>query len=44
MHNIALAAKHHCVPFVVCTGLYKLSPTFPHDQYSLSELQVDIYL
>lgn len=39
MHNIALAAKHHSVPFVVCTGMFKLSPTFPHDQYSLSELQ-----
>jgi len=38
MHNIALAAKHHSVPFVVCTGMFKLSPTFPHDQYSLSEL------
>ena len=34
MHNIALAAKHHSVPFVVCTGMFKLSPTFPHDQVS----------
>eukprot|EP00163_Fabomonas_tropica_P030903 TRINITY_DN7173_c0_g1_i1.p1 TRINITY_DN7173_c0_g1~~TRINITY_DN7173_c0_g1_i1.p1 ORF type:complete len:357 (-),score=95.49 TRINITY_DN7173_c0_g1_i1:13-1083(-) len=30
-HMVALAAKHHAVPFVVCTGLYKLSPLYPHD-------------
>jgi len=25
---IALAAKHHSVPLIVCVGLYQLSPTF----------------
>lgn len=29
---IALAAKEHSVPFVVCTGLYKLTPSYPVDQ------------
>lgn len=28
---VALAAEHYRVPFVVITGLYKLSPLFPHD-------------
>jgi translation initiation factor eIF-2B subunit beta len=27
-HNIAMAAKHHSVPFVVVTGLHKVSPSF----------------
>jgi len=39
MHTVALAARHHSVPFVVCTGMYKLSPVFPHDQYSFNELK-----
>mmetsp|Transcript_53155 Transcript_53155/g.108416 ORF Transcript_53155/g.108416 Transcript_53155/m.108416 type:complete len:376 (+) Transcript_53155:111-1238(+) len=39
MHTVAMAAKHHNVPFVVCTGMYKLSPVFPHDQYSFNELK-----
>lgn len=32
VHLVALAAKAYNVPFVACTGLYKLSPTFekPH--------------
>ena len=30
-HVVALAAKHHSCPFVVLTGLHKLSPLFPHD-------------
>lgn len=30
-HIVALAAKHHRCPFVVLTGLHKLSPLFPHD-------------
>ena len=30
-HIVALAAKHHSCPFVVLTGLHKLSPLFPHD-------------
>jgi translation initiation factor eIF-2B subunit beta len=39
MHMVATAAKHHNVPFVVCTGMYKLAPVFPHDQYSFNELR-----
>ncbi|XP_002159532.2 translation initiation factor eIF2B subunit beta [Hydra vulgaris] len=27
-HAMALAAKHHSVPLIVCTGLFKLSPKF----------------
>ena len=30
-HIVALAAKQHSCPFVVLTGLHKLSPLFPHD-------------
>ena len=30
-HMVALAASRHAVPFVVLTGLHKLSPLFPHD-------------
>jgi len=29
VHALALAAKQHEVPFVVCTGLYKLCPLYP---------------
>eukprot|EP01103_Thecamoeba_quadrilineata_P019603 TRINITY_DN8010_c0_g1_i1.p1 TRINITY_DN8010_c0_g1~~TRINITY_DN8010_c0_g1_i1.p1 ORF type:complete len:357 (+),score=71.99 TRINITY_DN8010_c0_g1_i1:31-1071(+) len=36
MNTIALAAKYHSVPFVVCVGLYKLSPLYPYEQDSLS--------
>ena len=32
VHAIAQAAAHHSVPFMVLTGLYKLSPLYPHDQ------------
>ena len=39
MHTVAVAAKHYNVPLVVCTGLYKLAPVFPHDQYSFNELR-----
>ena len=38
-HMIATAAKHFNVPFVVCTGLYKLSPLYAHDQDSFNELK-----
>ncbi|KAF9437959.1 Translation initiation factor eIF-2B subunit beta [Entomortierella beljakovae] len=31
-HMMAAAAKHHSTPVVVCTGLYKLSPLYPHDE------------
>mmetsp|Transcript_10251 Transcript_10251/g.23373 ORF Transcript_10251/g.23373 Transcript_10251/m.23373 type:complete len:387 (+) Transcript_10251:1-1161(+) len=39
MHHVALAAKHHSVPVVVCTGLYKLSPLFAHDQDTFNQLR-----
>eukprot|EP00123_Amoebidium_parasiticum_P013838 comp22177_c0_seq1/m.32561 comp22177_c0_seq1/g.32561 ORF comp22177_c0_seq1/g.32561 comp22177_c0_seq1/m.32561 type:complete len:353 (-) comp22177_c0_seq1:174-1232(-) len=29
LHNIALAAKHHSVPVIVCAALYKLTPRYP---------------
>ena len=32
VHTIAQAAAYHSVPFLVLTGLYKLSPLYPHDQ------------
>ena len=38
-HMLASAAKHFNVPFVVCTGLYKLSPLYAHDQDSFNELK-----
>eukprot|EP01088_Endostelium_zonatum_P017020 TRINITY_DN4838_c0_g1_i1.p1 TRINITY_DN4838_c0_g1~~TRINITY_DN4838_c0_g1_i1.p1 ORF type:complete len:373 (-),score=77.84 TRINITY_DN4838_c0_g1_i1:103-1221(-) len=38
-HGLALAAKHHEVPFVICTGLYKLCPVYPtYDQDRLNDL------
>lgn len=36
-HMVALAAKQHSVPVVVCTGLYKLTPLYPVDQYSFNQ-------
>ena len=39
VHAVAVAAKHYNVPLVVCTGMYKLAPVFPHDQYSFNELR-----
>jgi translation initiation factor eIF-2B subunit beta len=36
-HMIAVAAKHHKVPFVVCTGLYKLCPLYSFDQDTFNE-------
>lgn len=39
-HMVALAAQRHAVPFVVLTGLHKLSPIFPHDpDVTLNELR-----
>ncbi|EPZ33256.1 nagb/rpia/CoA transferase-like protein [Rozella allomycis CSF55] len=29
--QLAVAAKHHSTPVVVCTGLFKLAPVHPHD-------------
>jgi translation initiation factor eIF-2B subunit beta len=38
-HALALAAKHHEVPMVVCMGLYKLCPLYPtHDQDSFNNI------
>lgn len=34
---IALAARHHAVPFVVLTGLHKLTPLYPFDQATFNE-------
>eukprot|EP00462_Mataza_sp_D1_P018893 CAMPEP_0175129724 /NCGR_PEP_ID=MMETSP0087-20121206/5626_1 /TAXON_ID=136419 /ORGANISM="Unknown Unknown, Strain D1" /LENGTH=362 /DNA_ID=CAMNT_0016411895 /DNA_START=8 /DNA_END=1096 /DNA_ORIENTATION=- len=31
-YNVAVAAKHHSVPFVVVTGLHKLCPLYAFDQ------------
>jgi hypothetical protein len=33
---MAAAAKHHSIPVVVCTGLYKLSPLYPNDEDSFN--------
>ncbi|KAG4304883.1 hypothetical protein PORY_001558 [Pneumocystis oryctolagi] len=33
--NLAAAAKHHTIPVIICTGIYKLSPLYPHDPDSL---------
>jgi len=38
-HMVALAAKHHSVPFVVCTGLYKLCPVYPYSQETINDLR-----
>mmetsp|Transcript_1870 Transcript_1870/g.2410 ORF Transcript_1870/g.2410 Transcript_1870/m.2410 type:complete len:349 (-) Transcript_1870:575-1621(-) len=37
-HMMALAAKHHSVPVVVCTGMYKLCPLFPYDQETFNDI------
>eukprot|EP01112_Ceratiomyxa_fruticulosa_P012160 TRINITY_DN3353_c0_g2_i2.p1 TRINITY_DN3353_c0_g2~~TRINITY_DN3353_c0_g2_i2.p1 ORF type:complete len:348 (+),score=73.18 TRINITY_DN3353_c0_g2_i2:196-1239(+) len=34
---LAIAAKHHSVPVMVCTGLYKLSPLYPQDQDTFND-------
>ena len=40
LNMVALAASRHAVPFVVLTGLYKLSPLFPHDpEVTMNELK-----
>ncbi|GAM28840.1 hypothetical protein SAMD00019534_120160 [Acytostelium subglobosum LB1] len=31
-HMLAVAAKYHSVPVMVCTGLYKLCPLYAYDQ------------
>lgn len=43
-HIVALAAKHHSCPFVVLTGLHKLSPLFPHDpSVNFNEFRVGLF-
>jgi len=39
MHMVALAAKHHAVPVICVTGLYKLCPLFAYNQYSFIDLK-----
>ncbi|KAL9645129.1 hypothetical protein ABK040_001960 [Willaertia magna] len=36
-HLVALAAKEKHVPFVVCNGLYKLTPCYPLDQDTIND-------
>jgi translation initiation factor eIF-2B subunit beta len=38
-HMLAQAAKAHSIPFVVCTGLYKLCPLHPHSYDAFNELK-----
>lgn len=38
-HLVALAARHHRVPLVCVTGLYKLSPLYVHDVHSFNDLK-----
>lgn len=35
-HNIAVAANHHSVPFVVVTGLYKLCSRYAYNQDTIN--------
>mmetsp|Transcript_1592 Transcript_1592/g.2381 ORF Transcript_1592/g.2381 Transcript_1592/m.2381 type:complete len:552 (-) Transcript_1592:65-1720(-) len=37
-HMLALAAKKHSIPVVVCSGIYKLSPTHPTENMKYSTL------
>lgn len=36
--NLAAAAKHHSTPVIICAGIYKLSPVYPHNPDSLIAL------
>jgi len=38
-HMLALAAKHHNIPIVVCTGLNKLTPLYPFDQDTFNDIK-----
>ncbi|CAB1339773.1 unnamed protein product [Coregonus sp. 'balchen'] len=31
-HTVALAAKHHSTPLIVCAPMFKLSPQFPNEE------------
>jgi len=39
-HQLALAAKHHSVPVIICASLYKLSPTYlcSYDQDAFNKI------
>ncbi|PRP82595.1 hypothetical protein PROFUN_04900 [Planoprotostelium fungivorum] len=37
-HLVAMAAKHHSVPFVVCTPMYKMCPLFANDQETYNDM------
>src|SRR5690242_13963471 len=39
LHAVALAAHANSVPFVVCTGMYKLSPVYPNNRDALFGLE-----
>eukprot|EP01113_Clastostelium_recurvatum_P019384 TRINITY_DN2284_c0_g1_i2.p1 TRINITY_DN2284_c0_g1~~TRINITY_DN2284_c0_g1_i2.p1 ORF type:complete len:349 (-),score=89.90 TRINITY_DN2284_c0_g1_i2:52-1098(-) len=34
---LSIAAQHHAVPLLVCTGLYKLCPLYPQDQDTFND-------
>ncbi|KAG4302887.1 hypothetical protein PCK1_000830 [Pneumocystis canis] len=36
--NLAAAAKHHSTPVIICAGIYKFSPVYPHNPDSLISL------
>lgn len=38
-HNLAVAAKHYNIPYVVLTGLHKLCPLYAFDQDTFNESQ-----
>jgi len=37
-HMVAQSARFHSVPLLVCVGLYKLTPHYPHDQDTFNDL------
>lgn len=39
LNLVAESARYHSVPFVVLTGLYKLSPLYAHDQDTFNLLR-----
>ncbi|XP_015720575.1 translation initiation factor eIF-2B subunit beta [Coturnix japonica] len=36
-HTLALAAKHHSTPLIVCAPMFKLSPQFPNEEDSFQK-------
>ena len=41
-HSLALAAKHHNIPLIVCTNLFKLSPEYYVDSNNVFSLFLNI--